>query len=137
MNKYLPFEKLKEILLYHKIVSWDKNVITLDNGVKVSIEMTDSDCCAKAYGEFTDVKLDAAIVSVSEPEYDHWSDDDTYGCTAVIKILYTDGSICTAEADADAGNGGYYYSIASFVVKFPNIEEETWIEFVSSEEDYL
>jgi hypothetical protein len=38
--------------------------------------------------------------------------------------------ICRADANADAGNGGYYYSIASFVIYEKG--EEYYCHFVGS-----
>lgn len=114
--KEITFECLKEKLLYHRIVKWDNNKIVLDNGVTIAIEETDNDCCASARGCFTDVKLEAVITSVTEREYEPWKDDDTYGCSAVVKFLHNQNLICQANADADAGNGGFYFSLASFVI---------------------
>lgn len=76
--------------------------------------------------------LDAAITDVTEPHYAPWEDCDTYGCTAVVKMLHNQNLICQAEANADAGNGGYYYSIASFVVTVPNSKKTECVHFVSS-----
>lgn len=114
--KNITFECLKEKLLYHRIVEWDVNKIVLDNGVAIAIEETASDCCASAVGCFTKVKLEAVITSVTEPKYTAWEDDDTYGCRAVVKFLHNRNLICQANANADAGNGGYYFSLASFVI---------------------
>lgn len=114
--KDITFEQLKQKLLYRHIVEWDKNKIVLDNGTVIAIEETEQDCCASASGNFTNVVLQAAITSVSEPKYNPWEDGDTYGCSAVVKFLHNRNLICQANADADAGNGGYYFSIASFVV---------------------
>lgn len=46
----MKFEDFKKMLLYRKITKWENNKITLDNGIEISIEMTDSDCCAYASG---------------------------------------------------------------------------------------
>lgn len=113
----MKFEEFKNVLLYRTIVEWNEDTIILDNGVQISIEETEQDCCAGAYGEFTNVKLNAVITDVTKPKYKRWEDGDTYGCEAVVKILHNRNLICKAEANADAGNGGYYYSVASFVVK--------------------
>lgn len=115
MNE-ITFEQFKEKLLYHHIVEWNKNTIVLDNSIKIAIEETEQDCCASAWGEFTDVQLNAAITSVSNIKYKSWNDCDTYGCEAVVKFMHNRNLICQANADANAGNGGYYYSIASFVI---------------------
>lgn len=113
-------QKLRDLLLFHKIVEWNGNTIKLDNGLELSIEETAQDCCASADGYFTDVTLDAAITNISDIKYEPWNNSDTYGCKATVVIMHNQNPICTAIADADAGNGGYYYSIASFVVKPKN-----------------
>ena len=130
------FSYLQQQMLYHKIVKWEENTIVLDNGLTLSIEETEQDCCARAYGEFRDVVLDAAITFVSDIYYDPWEDEDTYGCSASITIMHNRNIICKAIGNADAGNGGYYYSIASFIVR-PVNEEKYIVNFVASSDDLL
>lgn len=129
----MTFDELRELLLYRKIVTWNDNTIVLDNGVEISIEETDYDCCASAGGKFTDVVLDAAITHVGDIKYEAWEGSDTYGCSATVTIMHNRNVICKAIGDADAGNGGYYYSIASFVVKIPN-QETMHCHFVGSDD---
>ena len=120
MAKDISFDILRKAMLYHRIVEWKDNYIRLDNGMELRIEETEQDCCASAGGLFEDVELDAAITAVSDIKYEPWVVGDTYGCSAVVTILHNRNIICKAIGDADAGNGGYYYSIASFCVKMPN-----------------
>ena len=49
--------------------------------------------------------------------------------------MHNKNIICKANANADAGNGGYYYSIASFIVT-PLKGEKSKIYFVGSEDNY-
>lgn len=129
----ITFEDFKKMVLYHHIVEWDDNKIVLDNGLIIAIEETEQDCCAGARGNFSDVVLQAAITSVTEPKYKPWEDDDTYGCSAVVKFLHNRNLICKANADADAGNGGYYFSVASFVVTWKDNSAKSMIcRFVES-----
>lgn len=116
--KEKSFDWLKEQILFHKITSWndEESTITLDNGLTLAIEETEHDCCAGAWGLFENVVLDAAITDISDIIYEPWEDDDTYGCYASVTIMHNKNIICKANAKADAGNGGYYYSIASFIV---------------------
>lgn len=130
--KVITFDDLRQLLLYRRIVKWDDDRIELDNGVKIRIEMTDYDCCAYASGVFKNVVLDAAITSVSEIEREKWEDDATCGCRARVTIMHNMNPICEAYANADAGNGGYYYSIASFIVTMPDTGEEGACEFANS-----
>lgn len=124
MKNNITFDELREMLLYRRIVTWDKNTIVLDNGVEISIEETGRDCCASADGEFIDVVLEAAITNVSNIHYEAWDDGDTYGCSATVTIMHNRNIICKAIGNADAGNGGYYFSIASFIVKIPMQEKK-------------
>lgn len=134
--KEITFDDLRQLLLYRRIVKWNDNRIELDNGVKIRIEMSDNDCCAYASGAFQNVVLDAAITGVSEIEREKWEDDDTYGCRARVTIMHNRNPICEAYANADAGNGGYYYSIASFVVTLPSMDEECACLFAESRDGY-
>lgn len=134
MAREMSFEELRNEMLYHRIVEWEGNYIRLDNGMELRIEETAYDCCASAGGQFEDVKLDAAITAISDIDYTHWEDADTYGCSAVVTIMHNRNIICKAIGDADAGNGGYYYSIASFYVKMPN-GEQRYTHFVGSNDE--
>ena len=131
----MTYEELRNAMLYHRIVEWNGNYIKLDNGMELRIEETAQDCCASADGQFEDVKLDAAITAISDIKYEHWEDGDTYGCSAVVTIMHNRNIICKAIGNADAGNGGYYYSIASFCVKMPKSNEITYVHFVGSDDD--
>ena len=128
------FNYLRTQMLYHKIVEWKDNRIVLDNGMALEIEETEQDCCAGAEGRFEDVVLDAAITYVGDIQYEHWEDGDTYGCSASVTIMHNKNIICKAVGDADAGNGGYYYSIASFIVH-PVGGESYNIHFVGSDDE--
>lgn len=133
----MKFEDFKNMLLYRKIVKWKDNKITLDNDIEISIEETEQDCCASADGRFEDVVLDAAITNVSDIKYEPWKDEDgwgEYGCDAVVTIMHNRNVICKAIGGADAGNGGYYYSIASFVVRVPNNNKVEYCHFVGSDD---
>lgn len=115
--KEWTFEEFRNALLYHRIVEWKDNRILLDNGLELSIEETEQECCAGAVGSFNNVVLDAAITHVEDIKYKPWEDGDTFGCEATVNIMHNQNLICQAMANADAGNGGYYYSVASFVVR--------------------
>ena len=123
---------IKEFLLYKKIIAWTEDTITLNDGTMISIEETEQDCCAGAFGTFSNVKLDAAITDVKLAEKESWEDEDTYGCRVKIVVLHNQNLVCEVNANADAGNGGYYYSIASFVVKIPTKKKKEIIQCVSS-----
>ena len=131
----MKFEDFKNMILYRKIVKWEDNKIVLDNGIEISIEETEQDCCASAGGRFKDVVLDAAITNVSDIEYAPWKDEcgfGEYGCRATVTIMHNRNVVCVAIGDANAGNGGYYYSIASFVIRIPNRSYVEYCHFVGS-----
>ena len=133
MTNNISFDELRNTMLYHSIVEWKGNYIRLDNGMELCIEETAQDCCASASGRFEDVELDAVITAISDIKCEHWEDGDTFGCSAVVTIMHNRNIICKAIGNADAGNGGYYYSIASFCVKMPN-GQNSQCHFVGSDD---
>lgn len=124
--RYGTLEELKELLLYKRIVKWDEDFLLLDDGTKVTIEMSESDSCAYAGGEFKDVKLDAVITDVKIGE--QVKEEDDCGMTEnrnTVTIYHNQNPIALAECEANDGNGGYYYSVASIVIgkiHFPVVE---------------
>lgn len=124
--RYGSLEELKEMLLHKRIVKWDKDFLLLEDGTRVTIEMSESDCCAYAGGEFKDVKLDAVITDVKigeqVKEEGDWGETTS---TNTVTIYHNQNPIALAECEADDGNGGYYYSVASLVIgeiHFPVVE---------------
>ncbi|WP_247916262.1 DUF7448 domain-containing protein [Streptococcus salivarius] len=124
--RYGSLEELKELLLYKRIVKWDEDFLLLDDGTKVTIEMSESDCCAYADGKFKDVKLDAIITDVKIGE--QVTEKEEYGTTEnknTVTIFHNQNPIALAECSANDGNGGYYYSVGSIVIgkiHFPVVE---------------
>lgn len=118
--EYGNIEDFKKQLLYKRIVRWGEDGITLEDGTVVTIEESEQDCCACAGGEFSNVVLDAAITNVEFGEVvtlqDPDNGDDTYVNEVKVTIFHNQNPIALAEVTADAGNGAYYYSVASFVV---------------------
>ena len=116
-NKKL--EQIKERLLYKKVVEWTEDYIILDDGTKVYVYCSEQDCCARAYGYFKNVELDAVITDVTydikqDKEWDEYL--DTRESEAVLKLFHNQNVIAQNMVGADAGNGGYYYSVASLVI---------------------
>lgn len=124
--RYGSLEELKEMLLHKRIVKWDEDFLLLEDGTRVTIEMSESDCCAYAGGEFKDVKLDAIITDVKIGE--QVTEEIGGGTTEsknTVTIYHNQNPIALAECEADDGNGGYYYSVGSLVVgkiHFPVVE---------------
>ena len=116
-NKKL--EQIKERLLYKKVVEWTEDYIILDDGTKVYVYCSEQDCCAGAYGYFKNVELDAVITDVTYDIIKDRERDDLSGeidSEAVLKIFHNQNVIAQNMVNADAGNGGYYYSVASLVI---------------------
>lgn len=115
--RYGSLEELKELLLYKRIVKWDKDFLLLEDGTRVTIEMSESDCCAYAGGEFQDVLLDAVITDVEigeqVKEESDWGETTS---TNTVTIYHNQNPIALAECEANDGNGGYYYSVVSLVI---------------------
>lgn len=126
---YGDVDKLPEMLLYKRIVEWNEDKLVLDDGTIVTIECSEHDCCAWAGGEFSNVTLDAVITDVEIGDVtqtygmDEYDDGNQYDVT--IKLYHNQNPIAQADISADDGNGGYYYSVGSFVVNgvhFPVVE---------------
>lgn len=125
-ERYGSLEELKQLLLYKRIVKWDEDHLELEDGTRVTIEMSESDCCASAGGKFENVKLDAVITDIKIGEQVKVEDD--WGTTTsknTVTIYHNQNPIALAECEADDGNGGYYYSVGSLVIgkiHFPVVE---------------
>ena len=117
-REYQEFETIKEQLLFKKIVAWTEGSLTLDDGTVVTIEESEQDCCAHADGEFKEVVLDAVItdikLGVETTESDRYDGTENY---VTVRIFHNQNPIALAECSANDGNGGYYYSVCSLVVK--------------------
>ena len=124
MKKYQNYDELRERLLYKRIVKCDEDSLTLDDGTVLEIVESEQDCCAYAYGKFKDVKLDAVITDISAPVVTNVHDEDTYINKAIVTIYHNQNPIAIADCYADAGNGGYYYSVCSFEI------DTDWYEIV-------
>lgn len=114
--KYGNIDNLYKDILHKRVVEWSSDKLILDDGTILTLEMSESDCCASAGGEFKDVQLDAVITDIEIGEVEEGDDGDTTVNTVDVKLLHNLNPIAVAEMYADAGNGGYYYSVASLVV---------------------
>jgi hypothetical protein len=118
---------IRERIEGKRVVSVESNgaKLTLDDGTELWLYMSDSDCCAHAYGEWvirpgsleaiiTDVKLDLLV----DREYD----GDGSTSHAKITILHNQNPVALADCYANDGNGGYYFSVLSLTVEVPGAE---------------
>ena len=114
---YISREELLDKLLFKRIVEWDEDKLVLSDGLVVTIEMSESDCCAFAGGQFKDVKLDAVITNVELGEETSYFNGDYTTNSNTLTFFHNLNPIAVADMTADDGNGGYYYSVGSVVIK--------------------
>lgn len=123
---YGTFEELEKHLMHKRITAWDRDKLVLEDGTTITIEMSESDCCASAGGIFRDVKLDAVITDisivqeettpVSEEDAEYWDYDGNTNY-AEVRIFSNNNPIAIADCSANDGNGGYYYSVCALKIK--------------------
>lgn len=116
-------ELLKQKILYKRIKEMTEDKLILEDGTEVYFECTDWDCCASAGGFWKSANLDAAITDVKMVDVE-LADFDFHGYpsnTAKIVLYHNQNSVAQANLYADAGNGGYYYSVLSVFVNEENI----------------
>ena len=116
-------ELIKQKILYKRIIKWDNDRLTLEDGTTLEVECFDSDFYADGSGEWSNVKLDAVITDIELTDVEEDEDDDTCITTGVIKIYHNQNIIAQNELYTDAGNGGYYYSVTGLKVKLPDKTE--------------
>lgn len=100
--------------------------LVLTDGTRLELFESGSGCCAGADGDWRVLEganLEAGITDIEfELTRDSELDEDGYGeyaSEATITILHNRNPIAEAECYADAGNGGYYFSILSLRVRVP------------------
>jgi hypothetical protein len=122
-------EAVKQRIIGKRVTRVDhRGDLILDDGTNLRLYMSDSDCCARAYGDWVvePSQLDAIITDLKyDAEFDI-KDDDYYGgseSTAQITILHNQNPVALADCRADAGNGGYYYSVLSLNIQTPGLDD--------------
>ena len=96
---------LKEILLYREIESANNNTLRLKNGISIELYEEDYDWCAEASGHWIVAdNFEGTITDVDE----HY---------LTVTIFNNQNEIAQADAKADCGGSGYYYSILSVRVR--------------------
>lgn len=98
-------------------LDFDEDVLELDDDTIITIEMTESDCCAMACGEFKDVKLEAVITDIrfNKPVLNYYEDESF--TTQEVVFIHNQNKIAQADLYADNGNGDYYYSVVAFKIR--------------------
>lgn len=128
-GRYGDIEELRSMILYKKIKSINKDKVELENGIVLTIECSDADCCAGGEGHFEfdefDVPIDALITDFVIGKQIDVPDSDTIVRRNTITLYHNQNPVVLANAETDAGNGGYYYSVTSLVVNdihFPFVD---------------
>lgn len=121
-------ELLKEKILYKRIKEMTKDKLVLEDGTELYFECTAWDCCAFASGEWKTAELDAVITDVKMIDYNQDESEvfDFPSSTAKIVLYHNQNSVAQANLYADAGNGGYYYSVLSVFVDGENLGRILW-----------
>lgn len=119
-EEYGTIEQLEKSLLHQEVKEINEHEIVLKNGVRITIECSESDCCAGGGGlfEYSDYNppIDALITDFKIHEPIDVPDGDTTFRRNTITLFHNRNPIVNANAHTDAGNGGYYYSVTSLVV---------------------
>lgn len=132
---YGKWEDLVNSLIGRRIVEWTKEALTLDDGRVLTIEESDADCCAWAYGKFYVETLDAGITNVEREEerYTSLLDDREVANKVKVTFLHNQNIIATANCEANNGTGGFYYSVCSLVVSGIHYEvvsaNQSWLDY--------
>lgn len=119
-------DELRERVVGKRVVSVSESgsELRLDDGTTLLLYMSDSDCCASAFGNWVidQDRLDAIItnVTIGGPEFTDDGDGGYSECK--ITILHNQNPVALGECYADNGNGGYYFSVLSLAVASPFVE---------------
>lgn len=119
-GEYGTLQQLEEMILYQEITDITEDEIVLKNGVRMTIELSDADCCAYGNGSFEfseyNIPLEAVITDFKIHEPIDVPDEGTTVRRNTVTIYHNQNAIVNANAETDAGNGGYYFSVTSLVV---------------------
>ena len=114
-----PQEALDKYLIGRRIKSATAITLTLDDGTTLALYESAYDCCAGATGTWEIIdpsRMEAAITNVEYQEASSY-DGDTNVTRCTITILHNQTPLALGEGRADAGNGGYYFSVLSLLVE--------------------
>lgn len=111
-------ETLTKYLVGRRITAVDSDTLTLDDGTTLRLYESGYDCCAGAHGGWEILDPDRLEAAITHVEYEEYDDDDGYTrvATCKITILHNQNPIALGDGYADAGNGGYYFSVLSLEV---------------------
>lgn len=114
---------IRERIEGKRVVAVESNgdKLVLDDGTVLWLYLSDSDCCAYAYGDWV-IQADALDAIITDVKIDVTEDTDDYDVEnrARITILHNQNPV--ALADCVAGHNGYYFSVLSLNVLVPGSE---------------
>lgn len=113
-------DTLTKYLVGRRITAAESGTLTLDDGTTLTLYESEQDCCASAHGDWEILdpdRLEAAITHVEYEDTSYYDGGvDTRVATCQITILHNQNPIALGDGHADAGNGGYYFSVLSLEV---------------------
>ena len=117
-------ETLTRHLVGRRITAADNDTLTLDDGTTLTLYESDYDCCAGAHGGWEILDPDRLEAAITHVDYEDTSyhDGDTRVAKCKITILHNQNPIALGDGYADAGNGGYYFSILSLAITVDGTE---------------
>lgn len=110
-----------EALIGRRVVDVTDDRLVLDDGTE--LEFTEvQDCCASAdFGLFGYDMTDPPIIAaIGDDEAEVEGDGGEHYNVRTITLLGINGQIGEIEATANDGNGGYYFSGLTLVVRYPD-----------------
>lgn len=111
-------ETLTKHLVGRRITSAKCDTLTLNDGTILQLYESDQDCCAGAFGEWEILDPDRLEAAITDVDYEDaaYHDGDTRIAKCKITILHNQNPIALGDGYANAGNGGYYFSVLSLRV---------------------
>ena len=102
-------QEIKDLLLYHKVVSVNDDTLTLDNGTE--LRFVGNEGCGGCWQGWYYLKelngCDNVITNVEFVTDDDTTDKENYGTSYKIFVFAEDKRIKLAQIDGDDGNGWY------------------------------
>ena len=111
-------ETLTKYLVGRRITAAFDDTLTLDDGTTLRLYESAQDCCAIASGEWEILDPDRLEAAITNVDYEDTSyhDGDTRIAKCRITILHNQNPIALGDGYANAGNGGYYFSVLSLEI---------------------
>lgn len=120
--------EFKKRIVGQTIKEVNEDSLVLENGTVLELYESAQDCCAGAWAEFKVLDADNLHAGITDVDFrcSEWGReddyDDSYGTELTITILHNQNPIVHGNCMADAGNGGYYFSVLSLRVKVKDEE---------------